>query len=64
MLTEMCDSLNSTGNLSTKIATKQSTIEPGITVPTVYEQLIAVSATNLKARLIDPGYISLADAGL
>lgn len=63
-ITEMCDSLNSTGNLSTKIATKQSTIEPGITVPTVYEQLIAVSATNLKARLIDPGYISLADAGL
>lgn len=63
-ITEMCDSLNRTGNLSKKIATKQSTIEPGITVPTVYEQLLAVSATNLKARLIDPGYISLADAGL
>lgn len=63
-ITEMCDSLNNTGNLSKKIATKQSTIEPGITVPTVYEQLLAVSATNLKARLIDPGYISLADAGL
>lgn len=28
------------------------------------ENILAVSATNLKARLIDPGYVSLADAGL
>ncbi|NEG89622.1 hypothetical protein GFD25_06410 [Bifidobacterium aerophilum] len=31
---------------------------------TIARQLIAVSAYNLKDTLIDPGYISLADAGL
>jgi hypothetical protein len=33
-------------------------------VPTIHEELVAVSANNLKTTLIDPGYISLADAGL
>ena len=33
-------------------------------VPTIDAGLVAVSATNLKAALIDPGYVSLADAGL
>lgn len=32
--------------------------------PTISEPLLAVSASNLKSALIDPGYISLADAGL
>ena len=34
------------------------------TVPTIREDLLAVSAANLKATLIDTGYISMADAGL
>jgi hypothetical protein len=33
-------------------------------VPTISGPLLAVSASNLKVTLIDPGYISLADAGL
>lgn len=33
-------------------------------VPTISEDLLAVSASNLKATLIDPGYITLAEAGL
>lgn len=59
-----CDSLNTTGKLSRSIATTPTNLGNGVSVPTIYEQLLAVSATNLKARLIDPGYISLADAGL
>lgn len=59
-----CNSLNTTGKLSRSIATTPTNLGNGVSVPTIYEQLLAVSATNLKARLIDPGYISLADAGL
>lgn len=33
-------------------------------VPVIQEDLLAVSASNLKSTLIDTGYISLADAGL
>ncbi|MCH9275062.1 hypothetical protein JS533_002030 [Bifidobacterium amazonense] len=36
----------------------------GVNVPTVSEDLVAVSASNLKTALIDPGYITPADAGL
>lgn len=36
----------------------------GADVPTMSLPLVAVSAGNLKTALIDPGYISLADAGL
>lgn len=36
----------------------------GVKTPTIHEELIAVSAGNLKATLIDPGYISMAEAGL
>lgn len=63
-ITSTCYSLNMYGKLDKKIATAQTTLAKGVTVPTINEQLLAVSATNLKARLIDPGYISLADAGL
>lgn len=34
------------------------------TIPVISEAPLAVSASNLKSALIDPGYISLADAGL
>ena len=63
-ITSTCYSLNMYGKLDKKIAATQTTLAKGVTVPTINEQLLAVSATNLKARLIDPGYISLADAGL
>ena len=36
----------------------------GTSVPTLNKPLIAVSAGNLKTALIDPGYITLAQAGL
>ncbi|MEI3463917.1 MAG: hypothetical protein V8Q46_03485 [Bifidobacterium angulatum] len=36
----------------------------GVTVPTVHEELNAVSAGNLKTTLIDTGYITMAEAGL
>ncbi|MBT1161604.1 hypothetical protein JS541_07105 [Bifidobacterium sp. SO1] len=36
----------------------------GKTTATIEEDLLAVSAYNLKATLIEPGYITLADAGL
>lgn len=36
----------------------------GKTTPVISEDLLAVSASNLKATLIDTGYISLAEAGL
>lgn len=42
---------------------KTSTIN-GIATPTVQEGLLSVSASNLKKSLIDPGYITLAEAGL
>ena len=36
----------------------------GKTLPVITEDLVAVSASNLKVELIDPGYVTLADAGL
>ncbi len=36
----------------------------GKRIPTIHEKILAVSAGNLKKTLIEPGYISLADAGL
>ncbi|MCI1211959.1 hypothetical protein [Bifidobacterium tibiigranuli] len=36
----------------------------GAQVPTIQGQPLAVSASNLKKTLIDPGYITLAEAGL
>lgn len=41
-----------------------STTVNGNKVPTIAEGLLAVSAGNLKETLIDPGYITLAQAGL
>ena len=48
------DGMDSVG--STTIADKKT--------PTISEDLLAVSAYNLKSELITPGYISMADAGL
>lgn len=36
----------------------------GKNMPTLRPDLVAVSASNLKSTLIDPGYITLADAGM
>ncbi|MBW3089102.1 hypothetical protein KIH77_10300 [Bifidobacterium sp. 82T24] len=36
----------------------------GSKVPTIHEDIISVSASNMKKTLIDPGYIRPADAGL
>ena len=49
---------------SAGIASLGSATVGGHKVPTVSRDLLAVSASNLKESLIDPGYISLADAGL
>lgn len=36
----------------------------GVKTPVITAKLIAVSAGNLKKEMIDPGYVSMADAGL
>jgi len=36
----------------------------GKNMPTLRPDLVAVSASNLKSTQIDPGYITLADAGM
>ncbi len=36
----------------------------GKNMPTLRPDLVAISASNLKSTLIDPGYITLADAGM
>lgn len=61
-----CSSLNVNGKLSQlediSIFVNNSGSEKDI--PVITEPILAVSATNLKALLIDPGYVTLADAGL
>ncbi|RBP98015.1 hypothetical protein CRD60_02225 [Bifidobacterium aemilianum] len=47
-----------------QLAGMESTSMNGGQVPMLHKPLLAVSASNLKDILIDPGYISLADAGL
>lgn len=61
-----CASLNKTCKLSSSIKTidTPSNTTKGKKIPTIVEPIMAVSATNLKALLIDPGFISMADAGL
>ncbi|KAB7788228.1 substrate-binding domain-containing protein [Bifidobacterium cebidarum] len=63
-LAEMCGRLN-TGKSISSMASVRDTEVGGIKkIPTLNEPVVAVSASNLKATLIDPGYITLADAGL
>ena len=61
----VCVALNGGGSASDAgLASLGSRDVDGATVPLVERDLMAVSASNLKETLIDPGYISLADAGL
>ncbi|WP_421776499.1 hypothetical protein [Gardnerella sp. KA00255] len=59
----VCQQLNQTGKLTPDAQMTTVTIN-NKKVAIYSEKVIAVSATNLKAMLIDPGYVSLADAGL
>lgn len=58
-----CVSLNVAGKPS-KLDFITSTTVDGKKTPTIHEDILAISADNLKKTLIEPGYISLADAGL
>ncbi|MBT1175423.1 substrate-binding domain-containing protein [Bifidobacterium sp. LC6] len=63
-IAEVCGKLN-TGEKITGLSAVRNTEVGGVKkVPTLSEPVLAVGASNLKATLIDPGYISLADAGL
>ncbi len=59
----VCVLLNQGKPLTSQAYVKATKIN-GKGVPTVIEDLLAVSASNLKTTLIDPGYITLAEAGL
>lgn len=63
-IAEVCGRLNTGKPLSAMSSVRDSTVGGIKKVPTLNEPPLAVSASNLKATLIDPGYISLADAGL
>ncbi|KFI86385.1 hypothetical protein BREU_1566 [Bifidobacterium reuteri DSM 23975] len=63
-IAEVCGRLNTGKPLSDMSSVRDSTVGGIKKVPTLNEPPLAVSASNLKATLIDPGYISLADAGL
>ena len=58
-----CVRLNTTGKLSKFDFIGSTTVE-GKKTPTIHEDVLAISAGNLKKTLIEPSYISLADAGL
>ena len=62
-IAKTCVRLNRGKNLSGLSFITEQTIGEA-KVPTIHEELSAVSASNLKAALIDPGYISMAEAGL
>ncbi len=62
-IAQVCVRLNTSREVSEMDFMTTSDIN-GIQVPTVYEDALAVSASNLKKALIEPGYVSLADAGL
>ena len=62
-IAKVCLRLNSGQGLDGMSYVTQQTIA-GSKVPTIQENLVAVSAGNLKSTLIDPGYISMAEAGL
>ncbi|RSX53281.1 xylose ABC transporter [Bifidobacterium goeldii] len=62
-IAQACTAL-SQGKALTKLDFIQHVDVNGSQVPAIRDELLAVSASNLKSALIDPGYISLADAGL
>lgn len=51
-------------NRGEKLQYATSTSIDGTRVPTLHMDIEPISAENLKTALIDPGYVSLADAGL
>ncbi|MEJ5922155.1 hypothetical protein [Bifidobacterium thermophilum] len=55
--------LSTGGSLASMSSVSNKTIN-GKTIPVITGKLVAVNASNLKAKLIDPGYVTLADAGL
>lgn len=62
-IAQTCVRANASSRLS-KLSFITSTMVEGKRTPTIREQSLAISASNLKKTLIEPGYISLADAGL
>ncbi|PWG66794.1 hypothetical protein [Bifidobacterium callitrichidarum] len=63
-IAEACTRLNKGQELESMVSVRNTQVGGVKKVPTINEPLLAVSASNLKATLIDPGYITLADAGL
>lgn len=63
-LAKVCSKLNTGQTIGGMSSVKITKVGGVSDVPTIEEPLMAVSASNLKAALIDPGYITLADAGL
>ena len=62
---QACRLLNTgTALTSSTLSALSSSKVNGKDTPAISEDLLAVSAYNLKAALIDPGYITLAEAGL
>ena len=62
-IAQPCVQLNTSGKLA-KLTFISSVAMEDEKVPTIQEEALAVSASNLKKTLIEPGYISLAEAGL
>ena len=62
-IAQTCAQLNTSGKLA-KLTFISSVAMEDMKVPTIQEEALAVSASNLKKTLIEPGYISLAEAGL
>ncbi|QOL33102.1 hypothetical protein BE0216_02105 [Bifidobacterium eulemuris] len=60
---QACVRLN-TGTTLDDMESVSTTTIAGKETPTISEALLAVSASNLKAELITPGYITMAEAGL
>ena len=63
-IAQACAKLNKDEALNSMPSIRNSEVGGVKKIPTINEPLLAVSAGNLKSALIDPGYISLADAGL
>lgn len=63
-IADACVRLNTGKALSGMSSVRNGEVGGVAKVPVIGEPPLAVSASNLKAVLIDPGYITLADAGL
>ena len=63
-IADACVRLNTGKALSGMSSVRNGEVGGVAKVPIISEPPLAVSASNLKAALIDPGYITLADAGL